>query len=313
MKVSEAKQLVVDLIARDLGPLAANSGFSPESPDGDQGKFLLCGKPARAIHYYDGWFVPIDLAWFQGSLHPPTVHKSVFHWYVFAIPQRRGMARPHYLICDYLQVRDWVLEFAAPLGRDHRDHRNWRADIRVLLDSPGETTGYFRWGDEPIGDYSYPSRFVELDNALTLFDAPLLEERVGVFGPGGESTAHRLLKHYVASHATQFGLSNRAVAEIEHRFRTGDRVDVMFWNHSPERTVVEVEVLGSENICTGIHQAVKYRSLAEVEGGYEPWSPTVRSLVVAYRADYEEARRLAERYEVELVEVAPKLVLGTLA
>ena len=87
----------------------------------------------------------------------------------------------------------------------------------------------------------------------------------------------------------------------------------MFWNHSPERTVVEVEVLGSENICTGIHQAVKYRSLAEVEGGYGPWSPTVRSLVVAYRADYEEARRLAERYEVELVEVAPKLVLGTLA
>lgn len=241
------------------------------------------------------------------------MHKSVFHWYVFAIPQRRGMARPHYLICDYLQVRDWVLEFAAPLGRDHRDHRNWRADIRVLLDSPGETTGYFRWGDEPIGDYSYPSRFVELDNALTLFDAPLIEERVGVFGPGGERTAHRLLKHYVASHATQFGLSNRAVAEIEHRFRTGDRVDVMFWNHSPERTVVEVEVLGSENICTGIHQAVKYRSLAEVEGGYEPWSPTVRSLVVAYRADYEEARRLAERYEVELVEVAPKLVLGTLA
>jgi hypothetical protein len=24
--------------------------------------------------------------------------------------------RAHYLICDYLQVRDWVLEFAAPKG-----------------------------------------------------------------------------------------------------------------------------------------------------------------------------------------------------
>jgi hypothetical protein len=151
----------------------------------------------------------------------------------------------------------------------------------------------------------------ELDNARTLFDAPLIAERVGVFGAGGERTAHRLLKHYVASHGTDFGLSPDAVPEVEHRFRTGDRVDVMFMNHWPERTVVEVDVAGVENICTGIHQAIKYRSLAVVEGGYEPWSPTVRSL--AYATEYDAAHQLAERYEVELVSVAPNLVLGTLA
>jgi len=313
MKVSEAKDLVVQLISRDLGYAGPVLGFDASSPDGDIGKFHLRGRPARAIHYYDGWFVPIDLEWFRGGFDPPVIHRGTFHWYVFAIPQRTGMSRSHYLICDYLQVREWVLEFAAPLGRDHRDHRSWRADVRVLLDSRDERTGYFRWGDEPIGVHTYPSRFVELDNAATLLDLNLTTERVGVFGKGGEQTAHRLLKLYVAGHGDQFGLSKDAVAFVEHRFRTGDRVDVMFQNHWPERTVVEVEVAGVDNICTGIHQAIKYRSLAEVEGGYERWSGKVRSLVVAYDTGYEEASRIADRYEVELVTVEPNLVLGSTA
>jgi hypothetical protein len=76
-------------------------------------------------------------------------------------------------------------------------------------------------------------------------------------------------------------MSQAALALVEHRFRTGDRVDSMFHNREPERPVVEIEVTGQENVCTGIHQAIKYRSLAEVEGGYDLRSPTVRSLVVA--------------------------------
>lgn len=52
-------------------------------------------------------------------------------------------------------------------------------------------------------------------------------------------------------------MSAAAIAEVEHRVRTGDRVDVMFQNHSPEQTVVEIEVAGEDDICTGIHQAVK--------------------------------------------------------
>jgi hypothetical protein len=155
-----------------------------------------------------------------------------------------------------------------------------------------------------------PSRVFELDNGATLAEAPLVSHRVGVFGPGGESSAHRQLKLYVAAHGTDFGMSHAALALVEHRFRTGDRVDIMFHNHEPERTVVEIEVAGEENICTGIHQAIKYRSLAEVEGGYDRLSPTVRSLVVAYRTEYPAATALADRYDVDLIAVDPRGALA---
>ncbi len=39
-------------------------------------------------------------------------------------------------------MREWVLDFDAPLGRDHRDHFTWRADLRIFDESP-EVTGYF--------------------------------------------------------------------------------------------------------------------------------------------------------------------------
>lgn len=311
VKVAEAKQLALDLILRDVGGSPLAVAVDPRPTPRDPGKFSVQGRVARAIHHYDGWYVPINLDWFEdGCFDPPEIHGEPFHWYVFAIPRRGPLSRAHYFICDYLQVRDWVRDFEAPLGRDHRDHRNWRADLRVLPDDREERTGYFRWGDEPVGSTPRPSRVFELDNAATLAEANRVPHRVGVFGPGGESSAHRQLKLYVASHGVDFGMSTAAQAFVEHRFRTGDRVDVLFQNHEPERTVVEVEVAGEENICTGIHQAIKYRSLAEVEGGYEPLSPTVRSLVVAYDTEYPSAVELAERYDVELRTVDPHEVLA---
>lgn len=310
MKVSEAARLVVNLIRRDLGASLLAAELDDRSPDGDPGKFMLCGRIARAIHHYDGWYVPINLSWFSGSFDQPEIHSQAFYWYVFAIPHRGNLERSHYLICDYLQVREWVLSFKAPRGRDHRDHKNWRADLRILAGDPEEQSGYFRWGDEPVELEPHPSRVFALDNAMSLAEQELVNQHVGVFAPGGESSAHRLLKLYVASHGINFGMSNAAQAFVEHRFRTGDRVDVMFQNHEPERTVVEVEIAGEENICTGIHQAIKYRSLAEVEGGYERLSPTVRSLVVAYDTSYPGAIDLARRYDVGLVTVDLREVLA---
>jgi hypothetical protein len=309
MKVVEARDLVVELIARDIGSSMAVS-LDPRSPDGDEGKFELNGRPARAIHHFDGWYVPIDLAWFHGGFDPPTVRGHPFHWYVFAIPKKGGLTRSHYLVCDYLQMRDWVLDFSAPLGNDHRDHRSWRADLRVFPDDPDERSGYFRWGDEPIGFPHSPGRVFELDNVMTLAEVHLTTSRVGVFGPGGESAAHRRLKLFVAGHPTEFGMSDAAQAMVEHRFRTGDRVDVMFHNHWPERTVVEVEIAGEENILTGIFQAVKYRSLAGIEGGYDLSNPIVRSMVVAYEADYPSTNALAERYAVDIVSIEADRVLA---
>lgn len=314
MKVVEARDLVVGLIAEQLETAVASGFLDPSSPDTDIGKFTLDGKVARTIHHFDGWYAPINLDWFAGSFDPPEVNGTRFHWYVFALPSRSNWTRPHYVVFDYLQIRDWVLDFAAPLGRDHRDHKSWRADLRPLADDPGETAGYFRWADEPIGTLR-PGRVFQLDNAATIIEIPPTHPplRVGTFGPGGEGAAHRLLKLYVASHPEDIGLAREAHPHVEYRFATGDRVDVMFDNHRPHRTVVEVEVAGEMNLVIGVQQAIKYRSLAEFDGDFGPHSTSVHSAVVAYDVDYPRVRQFADRYEVRLVGLDPSSALATVA
>jgi hypothetical protein len=255
--------------------------------------------------------VPINLTWFAGSLDAPAVNGSTFHWYVFAIPKRNRYRADHYVICDYLQVRDWVLDFDAPLGNDHRDHKNWRADLRIFVGQPSEEQGYFRWGDETTTANDRPGRVFALDNLATVVAPAPAGLHVGAFGPGGESEAHRLLKLYVAAQPVAFGLSSQASAHVEYPFATGDRVDVLFENHLPERTVVEVEVAGEQNVCVGVLQAIKYRTLAAVDAGYPLLTSKVRSLVVAYTTEYDRAALLAERYEIELQSVDRELVLAT--
>ena len=88
-------------------------------------------------------------------------------------------------------------------------------------------------------------------------------------------------------------------------------MDVLFENHAPDRTVVEIEIEGEENVCVGIHQAVKYRSLAEIDGGYQLQSSKVRSLVVAYKTEYPKTVQLARRYDVSLQSVDRHLVLAS--
>jgi hypothetical protein len=90
-----------------------------------------------------------------------------------------------------------------------------------------------------------------------------------------------------------------------------NRVDVLFENHAPERTVVEVEIEGEDNVCIGVHQAIKYRSLAESEAGYALLGGRVNSLVVAYETAYPRAVELADRYQVALQTVDRELVLAT--
>lgn len=308
MRPAEAKELVLGLmLGGGLAPAEGLSVVDPVSPDGDQAKFLIAGKVARAIHHFDGWYVPINLGWFVGGYDQPTIHRTPFYWYVFAIPARRRYLAAHYVVCDYLQMRDWVLAFAAPLGNDHRDHHLWRCDLRLY---PDEKTGYFRWGDEPPGRDDQPDRVFEVDNLGTVGIPAPAGQHVGGFGSGGESAAHRLLKLYVAAHPLEFGMSATAVPHVEYSFATGDRVDVMFENHLPDRTVVEVEVEGENELCIGIHQAIKYRSLAAADAGFPLLTSRVRSQVVAYSIEYPRARELAERYEILLLAADREIVLS---
>jgi hypothetical protein len=78
----------------------------------------------------------------------------------------------------------------------------------------------------------------------------------------------------------------------------------------PDRTVIEVEVEGEREICIGIHQAIKYRSLAAADAGYPLLTSRVRSLVAAYSTEYSKARELADRYDIPLVSVSREKVLN---
>src|SRR5580658_6036468 len=83
-------------------------------------------RPGPSTHRFSGWHVPINLGWFSGGYDEPVINGTAFYWYAFAIPERGIYLADHYFICDYLQMRDWVLSFTAPLGKDHRDHASWR-------------------------------------------------------------------------------------------------------------------------------------------------------------------------------------------
>jgi hypothetical protein len=313
MRVDEARAMVLDLMSADLRLSGSSVQLSDAVADmRDHGQFLLDGKPARVIHHWSGWHPTINRSWFSGSFDRPRVWGSDFYWYVFAVPRlTRRRLRDHYFVCDYLQMREWVRSFAAPLGNDHQDHSDWRADVRVFEDDGTEQTGYFRWGDEPVGSTPLATRVISLDNVTTIGDVALVGLHVGLYGLGGESADHKHLKLYVAAHPTEFGMSAAARSTVEYGFRTGDRVDVMFENHAPDRTVVEIEIEGEENVCVGIHQAVKYRSLAEVDGGYPLQGANVRSLVVAYHAEYPKTIQLARRYDVSLQSVGRQHVLAS--
>lgn len=61
----------------------------------------------------------------------------------------------------------------------------------------------------------------------------------------------------------------------------------------------------------GIHQAIKYRRLAEAEAGYPLLSDRVGSLVVAYDTSYPRAVELADRYGASLHSVDRDSILAT--
>jgi hypothetical protein len=141
-------------------------------------------------------------------------------------------------------------------------------------------------------------------------DAPKPSMRTGKYGGGGESQQHKDLKMYVAKHPELVGLTDLAIPYVETgfaSFRTGDHCDVVFRGGGAPAKVVEVELAGAANLVTGIHQAVKYRSLAAARMGLEllgTESP-VEAAVVAYEANYDIALEAGELFNVEIYQGEP--------
>jgi acetylornithine deacetylase/succinyl-diaminopimelate desuccinylase-like protein len=122
---------------------------------------------------------------------------------------------------------------------------------------------------------------------------------------GGESEEHKALKQFIADHPERVGLKPDAIAHIEHTFRTGDRVDVLFKGGGREVTAVEIEVEGEEYLMTGAHQAVKYRALAAAAEGIVDVGPShsTRAVLAAYVTDYPKVWDFCNRYGIDMVRV----------
>lgn len=120
------------------------------------------------------------------------------------------------------------------------------------------------------------------------------------YGAGGEGEDHRKLKLYVKEHPDEFGLhaSPSMEPELEHRFPSGDLVDVHFNLVGNRFAVVEVE---TTDAVTGAFQLIKYRALKCAEVGRELSSGSVEALLVAWTVPAN-VRAFCKKYRMRFCE-----------
>ena len=119
------------------------------------------------------------------------------------------------------------------------------------------------------------------------------------YGPGGEGEPHRRLKQFIADNPERLGLGG-GESSVEHRFTTGDRVDVSIDLDNGKHCVVEVEVRGQSTLI-GAHQALKYRAL---RAGQLNTTKLPRAYLVAYSIP-KSVKRFCKRHGVKALEVDP--------
>ena len=120
------------------------------------------------------------------------------------------------------------------------------------------------------------------------------------YGPGGEGEPHRVLKQLIADQPERLGLGRGRCAVVEHRFVTGDRVDVSIDLANGEHCVVEIEVEG-ESTSIGAHQALKYRAL---RAGQLDSTVPPHACLVAYSIP-QHVKDFCKRHDVLALEIQP--------
>ena len=66
--MADAKAGVLQLIKHDIEKRNLDIKLDYNSSDREEGKFLLEGRPARAIQPFNSFHVNINLDWFNGSM-----------------------------------------------------------------------------------------------------------------------------------------------------------------------------------------------------------------------------------------------------
>ena len=119
---------------------------------------------------------------------------------------------------------------------------------------------------------------------------------------GGESSSHKELKEYVASHPEVLGLEATVVSFLEFSFPSGDQVDIAFDLGNNRWAVVEIELGGSTQTLVGLFQSVKYRALQQAVLTVRGAEGKVDGFLVAHSIP-EETERLAELLGIKIAEV----------
>lgn len=99
------------------------------------------------------------------------------------------------------------------------------------------------------------------------------------YGPGGEGKDHREMKEWVAQHPEALGLTDVVSYELEHVFKSGDAVDLVFHREHGRQTVVEIETTIP---MPGAHQVIKYRALLCAERNLPLSSEKISGVLVAW-------------------------------
>ena len=119
-------------------------------------------------------------------------------------------------------------------------------------------------------------------------------------GGGGEGKEHRILKEYLADNPSQLGAGLK-LSKKEHRFESGDRVDILLKDSTGKPVTVEVETHIPSGNYVGVWQAVKYKHLAAVECKLS--CEEVRSILAAPEIP-EDVKEKCKELKIEPIEVS---------
>jgi hypothetical protein len=146
---------------------------------------------------------------------------------------------------------------------------------------------YFRYRDQVLAYKGWDNLLRELDLDPVEPTEENLDNRGRAYSEYIErigkcdSVEHFKLKEFIASHPEAIGLIPESSTQVEYRFLSGDRVDIVFGTGPDKWIVVEIKDGEIGELVMGVYQLVKYRALLQAEKSHNDYAE-VDAFLVAY-------------------------------
>jgi hypothetical protein len=126
------------------------------------------------------------------------------------------------------------------------------------------------------------------------------------YGGGGEGAVHLNLKNYVASDpAVTLDESGLRLLDVEFKFPTNDRADIVLIDKHNRIVGVEIEPSVDDIDLVGLLQAIKYKHMLECVTDREPGDS--RGMLIAHQIGAQ-VEALCAHYGIECHEISRKIV-----